>query len=467
MKKTIIILAVCLISKIVIAQNELYNNGTTLQINTGCVVQVNGAFLNKTGSTLTNNGTLSVKGNITNDVAGVFNAGTLQFSGTTAQTLSGAADYNAKDVLINNAAGVTFNAKLKVDGTCTFTNGLVTAAATTTPLWFTANGTHTGASDASHVNGYVVKEGNGSFTYPVGDNTKYQKTDVNLSANATGMQVKYNAADAGAGSFTTTGSEAVALAAYNKLEHWDITPLSTATGTVTIYWDSYNNGGITNVGDLKVAHKSGGNWLNEGTIGSGTISAGSVTSNSISTWSPFTLGSISLASPLPLSLLSFSGSRQAGNNQLQWATSIEINTKQFELQKSTNGNVFTTIAAIPAKGTAGINNYSYSDVMTVTGTLYYRLKIQDRNGSYTYSSIVKMGNANAGILEVYPNPVRDIVSIAGARTGTNAVITDISGNILMQISITQNTFTIDMSRFSSGVYLLKTKDGAVQKIVKE
>ena len=275
MKKIIIITTICLIGKIVTAQNELYNNGGLIHINTNCIVQVNGAVINKATSTITNNGTLNVTGNVTNDATLIFNDGLLAFKGTAAQILNGTTTYNAKNVLVDNAAGVTLNSKLIADGTVTFTNGIITASATTAPLVFTTNATVTGAKDASHVNGYVVKEGTGTFTYPVGDGTKYQPCGVNPTANATGIQVKYNSTDAGTGTFTTGGTEAAALIAYNGLEHWDITPLSTATGTVTMYWDAYKNVGIANVSDLKVAHKAGGNWLNEGTTGTGTVSAGS------------------------------------------------------------------------------------------------------------------------------------------------------------------------------------------------
>jgi hypothetical protein len=466
MKQIISTIILASITFVTNAQDVLYNNGSVLQVNTGCVIQVNGDFTNTAASTLTNNGTLTVMGNSTNNQAmSVANAGTLEFKGTTAQSLNGTSVYFAKNVTVNNVAGVTINTPLKVDGFFTFTNGIVNATTTANAVTFTSNATVSGAADASHINGYVVKEGTGNFTYPVGDGTKYQQCDVNLTANATGMQVKYNASDAGAGAFTTSGTEATALIAYNKLEHWDITPLSTATGTVTMYWDANKNVGIVNVSDLKVAHKVGANWLNEGTTGTGSVGAGSITSNIISTWSPFTLGSV-VNSTLPLLWLNVSGSVNAQKQAVINFKVNENNVANYVIEKKTDNNNWTPISRIASRSN-GDNTYQFTDVATLQGTTYYRIKQQDLNGASTYSSIVKLSNYQIGSLSIYPNPVKDVVTISGAKVGSIVMITDVNGKVLQQQKITHTTFTIDMSKYNTGTYFLKTTNGPAQKIVKQ
>jgi hypothetical protein len=465
MKKIYLTITTVLLAGAATAQNELYNNGGLIHINSNCIVQVNGAVINKTTSTITNNGTLNVTGNVTNDATLIFNDGVLAFKGTTPQILNGTTTYNAKNVLVDNAAGVTLNSKLIADGTVTFTKGIVKASATTAPLVFTTNATVTGAKDASHVNGYVVKEGTGTFTYPVGDGTKYQACGVNPTANATGIQVKYNSTDAGTGTFTTGGIEATALIAYNGLEHWDITPLSTATGTVTMYWDAYKNVGIANVSDLKVAHKAGGSWLNEGGTGTGTTSAGSVTSNAISTWSPFTLGSI-VNSTLPLHWLNIGGSLNSSKQAVINFKVNETNVANYQIEKSNDGRVFYSIANISSKGN-GENTYQFTEPTVIDGIKYYRIKQIDADGRYSYSTIIRLSNDVKGSINIYPNPVKDIVTIGGAISGTKAILTDISGKVLQQINITSTVFSVDMGMYSSGIYLLKTQEGITQKIIKE
>lgn len=241
----------------------LYNNGATLTLTTGGTMQVNGNAQFQSGGILSNDGAIALTGNITNNqTMSAANAGALIFNGTAAQTLSGSGTYFAKDVLVNNANGVTLSAPLKIDGVCSFSSGIVTAATTANAIVFTTNASvssSNAANDVSHINGFVVKEGAGSFAFPVGDGTKYQTVAVDATANATGIRVKYNATDAGAGAFTTGGAEPTALASYNTNEYWDITPLSSAMGAVTIFWDGYQDAYSNPTTERKVAHLTGSN----------------------------------------------------------------------------------------------------------------------------------------------------------------------------------------------------------------
>jgi len=467
MKKITSLIIICLFASAAIAQNELYNNGTTLFISTGCTVTVNGDFINKSGSTFTNNGTLSVTGNTTNDQSmAVPASGTLQFTGTTAQSLNGTADYFANNVLINNAAGVTLNTRLKCDGSVTFTSGILTASTTSTPLLFTANGLNTGAANTSHVNGYVVKEGTGNFTYPVGDGTRYQKVDLNLIANAGGMAVKYFGTDASTAPFTTGGSDPVPLVSYNTNEYWDITPSTTASGNVTIFWDGYKDGFSNSAADRRVAHKVGSNWVNEGTIGTGTAAAGSVTSNAISTWSPFAMGSV--VSVLPVKWLSVIGNVSGSSNAtINWIVQ-EQNVAQYEVQKSTDGRSFSNIGSVASRGN-GQNSYSFTDAAALTGTGYYRIRQIDVDGRSSLSAVVKLGGKNEKAVSVYPVPARSTVVVTVPQTlvTTNATLFDNTGKQIRTILLTNTASTIDVSDLPSGIYVLRFTNGSTSKLVKE
>jgi hypothetical protein len=436
------------------AQNALYNNGASLFVHSNATLYVNGNIQNNSGSTITNNGTINLKGNITNDATmAAPNAGTLSFQGSTLQNVNGSATYFAENVLVNNSNGVVLNTPLKVDGNTDFTNGIVVASSSN-PLIFTANGTHSNASDASHVNGYVVKEGTGSFDYPVGNGTSYQKVSANLSANSTGMQASYSASDAGLGTYTSGGSDPTLLQAYNDLEHWDLTPIGTATGTVTMYWDAINNVGIGDVADLKVAHLSGGNWLNEGGTGSGSIASGSVTSNTVSTWSPYTLGSINKgSSPLPVTLISFTGRAQDKINLLQWISSSEQNNKGFNVQHSLNDKDFTTLGFVAGNGTSNTqHNYNFTHNKPFAGNNYYRLQQLDNDGKITYSKVITINNKN-GIITAQPNPSEGIFVLQGLNTEEMQMqVLDITGKTV-NAQIQGNK--IDVSKQAIGIYYVQ------------
>jgi surface protein len=442
-------------------------NGELLTIATDCIVAVNGDVQINAGSTFTNNGNIAITGNITNNQVMAAPAnGSLAFNGTAAQSLAGAATFFAKNVTMNNAAGISLLTPLRVDGTFTFTNGIVTAASNTIPLLFTANATATNATDASHVNGYVAKEGTGTFAYPVGNGTNYQKVEANLTVNSAGMLVKYFAADAGTAPFTTGGSEATPLGGYNNKEYWDISPLGTATGNVTIFWDGYNDAFDNYKSSRRVAHKTGGAWVNEGINAvAGNEFVGQLTSNNISTWSPFALGSTVVI--LPLNLLQFTGNKQAGYNQLNWATANEQNTKHFELESSSDGRSFAKIATVNAAGT-GNHNYNYNDKTVYNGKVYYRLKMVDADGKFTYSTVLLINQSTNQPITIYPNPATDIIYIkTTSMLNTVAQLTDAKGAVVQSITLTQNQQAVNVQQLATGVYLLKFTNGATQRFIKK
>lgn len=468
MKRTLLITITLLTVTCTNAQNELYNNGAGLYLSAGAAVQVNGSFTNTGTANFQNYGTLALTGNTTNNQTLSAYTGKLIFNGNTPQTLSGTKDMLTKDLEINNAAGAILNAKLQVDGTATFINGIITATVTAAPLWFTATAIHTGVTDAAHVNGYVVKEGTGNFTYPVGDGARYQRVEVNATVNGSGIQVKYDPADAGAAPFGTIGAWPTPLLYYNTKEYWDISPLSTATGNVTVYWDDYNNVGITSTAHLVVAHKRSGYWLNEGATSiSGTITSGSVTSASVNTWSPFTLGSISSLSTLPVTWLKVSGSLNANKQAvISWLVS-EWNMAVYQVEKSNDAYHFEPIGQINGRGD-GSNHYSYTAVGQLTASNYYRIKQTDANGYYTYSPIIRIQMATVinNEINVYPVPFSTGFTVTSNKA-QKASLVNARGQVLQQVQLSAGATYIPVPELFSGVYYLITENGQLQKLVKK
>jgi hypothetical protein len=421
----------------------------------------------QSGSTLTNNGQVNITGNLVNNqTMSAANAGTLSFTGNAAQTLSGAAMYVAKNVQVNNSNGVALSTALKIDGVCNFVNGVVINTNSANAVIFTTNASISNtnkAKDVSHINGFVVKEGTGIFSYPVGDGTRYQKIDVNLSANAGGMRVKYNATDAGTGVFTTDGTEATALETYNPNEYWDVTPVTTATGAVTVYWDGYKDGLSNLVSQRKVAHKTGGNWLNEGTTATGTTSIGSVTSNSVSVWSPFTLGAV--PSTLPVKWINIQANLNTNKHAvLKWQVQ-ESNVAIYEIEKSRNGLSFSTIATVTSKGD-GINQYSHTDADAINSVTYYRIKQIDRDGKFGYSIVLQLNSQTNSSLLVYPTLFNNGITVVSSKAQA-AVITNAQGQIVKTIVLNEGNNFIHTAGFDSGFYMLKATDGSTQKLMKQ
>jgi len=116
---------------------------------------------------------------------------------------------------------------------------------------------------------------------------------------------------------------------------------------------------------------------------------------------------------IPVELTSFTASAIGKNVQLQWATATETNNKGFEIQRGINNRDLKTIGFVEGNGTTTeARNYTYVDNTEFNGTVYYRLKQLDLNGSYDYSKVVEVTKAvSYSLAQNYPNPFNPTTTI--------------------------------------------------------
>ena len=178
------------------------------------------------------------------------------------------------------------------------------------------------------------------------------------------------------------------------------------------------------------------------------------------------------ASTLPLTLLSFSAEENQGITALNWSTSNEVNISYFLLEKSNDGLNFITLTSVDSKNEASVNSYEAIDIANNYTTVYYRLKIVDKEGKYTYSKIVAntTDNSSQAKNKIYPNPVKNELTLllSGSIENVDASIVALSGKELMRLSLQNGaiTKTINVSRLSKGGYLLviRGKQGVVSTL---
>lgn len=175
---------------------------------------------------------------------------------------------------------------------------------------------------------------------------------------------------------------------------------------------------------------------------------------------------------LPLQLLSFTANHYNSQNVLHWKTAEEINTAQFEIERSADGNLFKALNIIKAKGANG-NTYTYYDVQPLTATNFYRLKMIDKDGSFTYSNTCKLNNKSSIDITLYPNPVKNNLSIllnSKSASGLETIITDINGKILYSYNflaiLGQSNYNINISSLAKGIYFLKISSKNKQETLK-
>ena len=180
---------------------------------------------------------------------------------------------------------------------------------------------------------------------------------------------------------------------------------------------------------------------------------------------------------LPLNLLSFGAYLQQRDAILQWETSNEVNTLLFEIERSFDGTNFIKAGQVNATGNYNRSNYGYTDASlpqypNYKGLVFYRLKMKDRDGSFTYSKTIRLSNITTGLLTVSPNPVKDQLTISGFKDSRmyEASVRDISGKLLQKGRISFVNNRLDVSTLAAGIYMLavQSSEGVeVYRFVKE
>lgn len=172
------------------------------------------------------------------------------------------------------------------------------------------------------------------------------------------------------------------------------------------------------------------------------------------------------ATGLPIKLVDFKAEKYSENeNKLTWITSEEINTKSFQIDRSTDGVNFKTIHTHEASGKETGSTYQYLDVVDETiPVYYYRLTSVDFDG---HSESFKMVSVERSYTEkwttyVFPNPSEHnatIEMVSEKETEVLVEITDINGTLINSESKVliegNNKMEIKSEAYPSGVYFIK------------
>ncbi|NOT51590.1 MAG: hypothetical protein HOP10_09960 [Chitinophagaceae bacterium] len=107
---------------------------------------------------------------------------------------------------------------------------------------------------------------------------------------------------------------------------------------------------------------------------------------------------------LPVLLTSFTATKQTSSVQLNWKTSSEANMDHYEVERSSNGVSFSSIANVASMNTP-VANYNYIDTRPSPGISYYRLNMKEITGEQKYSPVAAVSFArNSNTTFLYPSP---------------------------------------------------------------
>lgn len=175
----------------------------------------------------------------------------------------------------------------------------------------------------------------------------------------------------------------------------------------------------------------------------------------------------------PVDFLYFKGKNIGKNNILQWATATELNNHGFEVQRSSDGKEYTTIAFVQgADAATQQRDYSFTDVNAPQHLSYYRLLQFDNNKQTRYSRVITVNNANSTLsLEYYPNPVRNnlAIQLQSADRGLVRIrLRGLDGKVLREQQLMKNqellSTKLDMQELNTGAYFMEIEIAGVREV---
>lgn len=183
---------------------------------------------------------------------------------------------------------------------------------------------------------------------------------------------------------------------------------------------------------------------------------------------------------LPVELTVFTA-RKASNGDalLEWTTASENNTARFEIElakgdEEYRANHFNKIGEVRSAGNSSIEkHYQFADAEAFkSGVRYYRLKIVDLDGRFTYSAVRPLIYDDQIQWQVYPNPSSGIFNAIYQSNAGDMVtirVLDANGKELIRSNAVATGFQqrtiIDLgaAKYTSGMYLIQIVSGSKLK----
>lgn len=169
---------------------------------------------------------------------------------------------------------------------------------------------------------------------------------------------------------------------------------------------------------------------------------------------------------LPANIVTFSGVRQGGANQLKWTVAQERDVHSYEVERSEDGRTWTTAGSVRSLGNSSSErSYSFTDNSISGIKQLYRLRQVDVNGASKLSNVVSITGNRTAVLTLaglFPNPAVSKVNLlveAPAKDNLTITVMDAVGRIVRTqrsfVDAGSNTLQVDVSGFAQGSYLIK------------
>ena len=191
----------------------------------------------------------------------------------------------------------------------------------------------------------------------------------------------------------------------------------------------------------------------------------------------FSIASQPLIAQLDMAFISDFGSISNNSvNRLSWTVSKNHGVKSFDVERSTNGKDFKTVAVLNATEKFNTESYIYSDTLTSRDIIMYRLKVLSKTQHVFYSKMVLVKSKlplNYDI-KIIGNPLKDVLSFNYNSKNVQQAdikIYNLFGKVVFSQKISSitgnNLISIPLnSGFAPGMYVIEMYNGLVSQTEK-
>ncbi|MDO7877571.1 FG-GAP-like repeat-containing protein [Hymenobacter sp. ASUV-10] len=405
--------------------------------------------------------TLLVTGNLSNLNPAPF-TGVVSLTGTGPQTVTS----NFSTLVVNKASGTaTLTAAASVSTALTMTSGTLKTGSYILTLSSTAMLTE---SATSYVNGRVqtTRDLNTAGTANTFGGLGLTLTPATGSTALPGSTLVQR----------TTGTARTGVSGRQGiLRSFDIQPAVNTGLNVTLAF-SYREAELNGIEESKLAlfkSETGAadTWGRQRNV-SFDATANTATLSGVRDFSIWTLGSAD--APLPVELTTFTATAEGRVARLQWTTASEKNNAYFDVERSLDGREFSKIGQERGQGSkASPTSYTFLDKQLPAGTVYYRLRQVDLDGTASYSpvrTVTVTTGALAAALTIYPTeavpgqPLRYAYSGPALPAGATLEVYDATGRCLHRQAAGSATGALEVKGLSAGWYWVRLRgtDGPQQ-----
>ncbi len=364
---------------------------------------------------------------------------TITFNGTKAQVIptsngTGADGIEYQNVIFNNTSGLspafTSEGRVNVSNTIGLIKGCLNMDGDTLMLTNNSNTSVTGGSDSSYVMGqfcrYIGQSGK-TYRWSVGregiDKMYWFELKNNLLVGTSYVCVEFDTMPEPDKEGIQVVDQDLTMQTIAPEGLWRVEPnAQPILGTYDVKVQTQGFSDLTDDNFALIKRPTGSDNTSWGKHGGlipsllgGVLNIGRklvdgfTSLNGLTSFSEFGIGN-SNGGALPVKLISFEAKAVENTYiQLDWATSVEIDNKGFEIQRSEDAKDFSKIGWVDGHGsTTELQKYTYED-NTVSPNIkyYYRLRQQDFDGKEDYSMVRYASIKGEGTLEIsdfVPNP---------------------------------------------------------------